>query len=61
MVSDELHRTAPLGLSVFQSRYGVDFRELSAAAVIVAAPVVILYIVLQRQFLRGMLAGSIKG
>ncbi len=61
MISDETHRTAPLGLSAFQSRYGVDIPGISAAAVFVAAPVVILYILLQRQFLRGMLAGSIKG
>jgi raffinose/stachyose/melibiose transport system permease protein len=61
MISDDAHRTAPLGLSAFQSRYGVDVPGVSAAAVFVAAPVVILYILLQRQFLRGMLAGSIKG
>ena len=61
MISDETHRTAPLGLSAFQSRYGVDVPGVSAAAVFVAAPVVILYVLLQRQFLRGMLAGSIKG
>jgi raffinose/stachyose/melibiose transport system permease protein len=61
MISDQSHRTAPLGLSAFQSRYGVDIPGVSAAAMFVAAPVVILYIVLQRQFLRGMLAGSIKG
>jgi raffinose/stachyose/melibiose transport system permease protein len=61
MISDDTHRTAPLGLSAFQSRYGVDVPGVSAAAVFVAAPVVILYILLQRQFLRGMLAGSIKG
>jgi raffinose/stachyose/melibiose transport system permease protein len=61
MISDDAHRTAPLGLSAFQSRYGVDVPGVSAAAVFVAAPVVILYVLLQRQFLRGMLAGSIKG
>ncbi len=61
MISDESHRTAPLGLSAFQSRYGVDIPGVSAAAVFVAAPVVILYVLLQRQFLRGMLAGSLKG
>ncbi len=61
MISDETHRTAPLGLSAFQSRYGVDIPGVSAAAIFVAAPVVVLYIVLQRQFLRGMLSGSIKG
>jgi raffinose/stachyose/melibiose transport system permease protein len=61
MISDQTHRTAPLGLSAFQSRYGVDVPGVSAAAVFVAAPVVILYVLTQRQFLRGMLAGSIKG
>ena len=44
MISDESHRTAPLGLSAFQSRYGVDIPGVSAAAVFVAAPVVILYV-----------------
>ena len=61
MISDQAHRTAPLGLSAFQSRYGVDVPGVSAAAVYVAAPVVVLYVLLQRQFLRGMLAGSLKG
>jgi raffinose/stachyose/melibiose transport system permease protein len=61
MISDQTHRTAPLGLSAFQSRYGVDVPGVSAAAVLVALPVVVLYVLLQRQFLRGMLAGSIRG
>ena len=61
MISDQTHRTAPLGLSTFQGRYGVDVPSVSAAAVLVAAPVVIVYLLAQRQFLRGMLAGSIRG
>jgi len=61
MISDQSHRTAPLGLSTFQSRYGVDVPSVSAAAVLVAAPVVVVYLLTQRQFLRGMLAGSIRG
>jgi raffinose/stachyose/melibiose transport system permease protein len=61
MISDQAHRTAPLGLSTFQSRYGVDVPSVSAAAILVAAPVVVVYLLTQRQFLRGMLAGSIRG
>jgi raffinose/stachyose/melibiose transport system permease protein len=61
MISDQAHRTAPLGLSAFQSRYGVDVPGVSAAAVFVALPVVVLYVALQREFLRGMLSGSVKG
>jgi raffinose/stachyose/melibiose transport system permease protein len=60
MISDEAHRTAPLGLSVFKSRYGLDVPEVAAAAILVALPILILYVFAQRQFIRGVLSGSIK-
>jgi len=54
-------QTAPLALSFFAGaeRAG-DPTKVAAAAVLVAMPVVIVYIVLQRHFIRGMLAGAIK-
>jgi raffinose/stachyose/melibiose transport system permease protein len=61
MVSDENLRTAPLGLAFFQGRNTADFPLLAAGSVIVAAPVVLLYVFLQRHFIRGMLAGAVKG
>jgi raffinose/stachyose/melibiose transport system permease protein len=61
MVSDEGLRTAPLGLSFFQGRNTSDLTLLSAGSVIVALPVVVLYVFLQRHFIRGMLAGAVKG
>jgi len=60
MVSDEAVRTAPLGLGYFQGRYTSELSLLAAASVIVATPVVVVYIILQRHFIRGMLAGSLK-
>jgi raffinose/stachyose/melibiose transport system permease protein len=60
MISDEAHRTAPLGLSVFKSRYGLDVPSLSAAAILVALPILVIYVFAQRQFIRGVLSGSIK-
>jgi raffinose/stachyose/melibiose transport system permease protein len=60
MVSNEGLRTAPLGLSYFQGRYGADIPSLSAASVSVALPVVILYLFLQRHFIAGMLGGALK-
>jgi raffinose/stachyose/melibiose transport system permease protein len=60
MISDEAHRTAPLGLSVFKSRYGLDVPEVAAAAILVALPILVLYVFAQRQFIRGVLSGSIK-
>jgi raffinose/stachyose/melibiose transport system permease protein len=61
MVSDEGLRTAPLGLAFFQGRNTTDFALLAAGAVIVATPVVLVYVFLQRHFIRGMLTGAVKG
>jgi raffinose/stachyose/melibiose transport system permease protein len=61
MVSDEGLRTAPLGLSFFQGRNTSDLTLLAAGSVIVATPVIVLYVFLQRHFIRGMLAGAVKG
>ena len=40
---------------------GGNTKTLAAASVIVATPVVIVYIFLQRHFIRGMLTGAVKG
>jgi len=61
MVSEEGLRTAPLGLSFFQGRNTSNLTLLAAGAVIVATPVVIVYVFLQRHFIRGMLSGAVKG
>jgi raffinose/stachyose/melibiose transport system permease protein len=60
MVSDEDLRTAPLGLAFFQGRNTSDEALLAAGSLIVAAPVVIAYLFLQRHFIRGMLSGAVK-
>ena len=59
--SDEL-RTAPLGLALFPgaNRGSQDVTLTAAAAVLVALPVVIVYVFLQRSFIRGMFAGAVK-
>ena len=61
MVSSEERRTAPLGLAFFQGQHTSDFSLLAAGAVIVALPVVLVYVFLQRHFIRGMLSGAVKG
>jgi raffinose/stachyose/melibiose transport system permease protein len=60
MASDQALRTAPLGLAFFQGRYSSGFALLAAGAVIVAAPVVVVYLFGQRHFIRGMLEGAVR-
>jgi raffinose/stachyose/melibiose transport system permease protein len=57
----ESHQTAPLGLSFFAgaTRAG-DPTKVAAAAVLVALPILVVYLFLQRHFVRGMLAGALK-
>jgi raffinose/stachyose/melibiose transport system permease protein len=58
--SDDL-RTAPLGLALFAGAYrSSDPTLTAAAAVLVALPIVIVYVFLQRSFIRGMFAGAVK-
>lgn len=55
-------RTPPLALAVFQqAEIGFDYSALAAAAAIVTAPVVILFLVAQRRFVQGMSGAEIPG
>lgn len=60
MVTDESLRTAPLGLAFFQGQYTQGFTLLAAGSVIVATPVVAVYLFLQRHFIAGMLEGAVR-
>lgn len=60
MVTSDDRRTVPLGLVFFQGQHTSNISLLAAAAVLVALPVVVVYIVLQRKFIEGMLSGAVK-
>ena len=55
-------QTAPLALSFFAGqRRTTDPSVIAAAALIVAFPVLVVYVLLQRRFVQGMTAGAEKG
>jgi ABC-type sugar transport system, permease component len=54
------NQTATVALGVFQGRHLTLFNLMAAGGLIVAAPVLILYVVFQRKFIAGMLAGALK-
>lgn len=53
-------RTAPLALAFFQGQYVQGTTLLAAAAVLVALPVVVVYLFLQRHFIKGMIEGAVR-
>lgn len=54
------NQTATVALGVFQGRYVTQINLMAAGGIIVAAPVLILYVIFQRKFISGMLAGAVK-
>jgi ABC-type glycerol-3-phosphate transport system permease component len=53
--------TIPLGILQYQSRLGVQWGTQMAALSVAAGVPLIVYLIFQRQFIRGVLAGSLKG
>jgi raffinose/stachyose/melibiose transport system permease protein len=61
MIQSDSLRTAPLGLAIFAGTNRYTAPTLTAAAaVLVALPIVVVYVFLQRSFVRGMFAGAVK-
>ncbi|KIL38622.1 hypothetical protein SD70_25365 [Gordoniibacillus kamchatkensis] len=54
-------RTLPIGLRTFMGQYSTEWNVLMAASVMTTLPVVLMFIFLQKYFIRGMTSGSIKG
>ena len=61
MMQEPAMRTAPTGLGLFVGQYGTDIPLLSAASLIVIAPIVVVYLIFQRSFVNGLTQGAVKG
>jgi len=53
-------RTLMAAIALLNGEYGVPAIEMCAALTVVALPIILLYVVAQRQIQRGVLAGGIK-
>jgi raffinose/stachyose/melibiose transport system permease protein len=61
VVLDRGTRTAPAGLGIFTGQWVSDIPALSAAAIIIALPTILLYVLLNRRIISGILQGAVKG
>ncbi|PYC74479.1 carbohydrate ABC transporter permease [Streptomyces tateyamensis] len=63
MESSNTVQPVEVGLSIFSSAEGTDFPGLAAAVTFTTLPVMVFFLVLQRQFIRGALsaAGGVRG
>jgi len=54
-------RTIPLGLQAFFFEYSVEWGYLFAALTMATVPVIVVYVLMQRQFIKGLTAGAVTG
>lgn len=61
LIQDPVLKTLTLGILNFNGQWGqVDYNRLFAALVIISIPVIIVYVIFQKQFISGLTAGAVK-
>jgi putative chitobiose transport system permease protein len=60
MLPTPANKTLPVGLAALQGFFSSDFRSIAAGVTMTVVPILIVFVALQRQFVRG-LSGAIKG
>jgi raffinose/stachyose/melibiose transport system permease protein len=60
VLQTETLKPLTVAAATLQGRYGVDYGGIAAAGVIAFMPLVVLFLVLRRSFVRGLTAGALK-
>lgn len=61
LIDDPSQRTMAGALQNFVGQYSTDVVLLNAGALLIMAPTVVVFLVLQRHFIKAMVAGAVKG
>jgi ABC-type glycerol-3-phosphate transport system permease component len=61
LLQDESLRTLQVGVAQFRSRFDVNIPAMMAGLVLASWPAILAYVLGQRYFVRGLLAGSVRG
>ena len=59
-ISSDRLKTLPQGLTVFMGEYNTDWGVLFAGLTLAALPIIVVYVLLSRQFIAGLTQGAIK-
>jgi multiple sugar transport system permease protein len=61
MINDEATKTLALGIASFNSFHGARYDLTLAASTLSVLPIVVLFVIFQRQFVRGIALSGLKG
>ena len=54
-------RTVPIALNEFSSFFKVDWGDTMAAAMLITIPIIVVFMLVQKQFVEGLANGAVKG
>jgi multiple sugar transport system permease protein len=60
VMTTDANRTLAVGLRLYSTQTNVYWNEIMAASLVVSAPIVIVFLLLQRSFVAGLTAGAVK-
>lgn len=60
-IEDSKLMTIPIGLMAFKGQLRTDYTVMLAGIIIATIPLIIVFSLLQKQFIRGMTSGAVKG
>lgn len=60
-LTDQSKMTLPVGLTNFKSQYSTNYVGMIAAVLLTIIPSIVVYIILHKQIMEGMVAGAVKG
>jgi len=61
LIRQESYRTVPLGVSLLFGQYQTNWTNILSALSLASLPIIILYLLMASQFIKGLTAGAIKG
>jgi multiple sugar transport system permease protein len=61
VLTDQAHYTLPVTLAALAREHVMDIEMMMAGAVVTVLPVLLLFMLLQRYYIQGLLLGSVKG
>ena len=59
--TDSRVKTLPIGLAEFTTEFNTDWGSVMAASVVMTAPILVVFLAMQRLFVGGLTAGATKG
>jgi multiple sugar transport system permease protein len=60
LTGSESVRTLPVGLALYQGHQAIDWPHLMAGSTLAVVPVLVIFLIFQRQIVSGITAGAVK-